>query len=483
MDDFSSYDLVGLADGIRDGLFSSEEVTKWSLARMETLGRRFNAVFRLDSDLALCRARCLDRQRAMNKPCGLLHGVPLAHKDMFDVDGLPSHAGSLVLKGRVPTRSAFAIEQMNNAGQVNVGSLHMAEFALSPTGYNAHYGSGENPWNSQYISGGSSSGSAISVAIRAVFGSLGGDTGGSIRLPAAICGVTGIKPTLRRVSSQGVVPLSFSLDCVGPIAQSARDCARLMTCISRSNPEDDLSLHLPPEDFEEQLDGNLHDVRIGMLEGDYWKGVDDEVATRLHVRFDELKECGASTVIAHAPDLLEDFNALAQIITSVEAATLHHRWIRSQPENYSDQVRGRIEQGFGYSAVTYAEALSLRHQLLKKYVDSAFANCDVLYAPIMPILTPTIAETTEGTPNELQTTIGRVGQLVRWVNYLGLPAIAVPAGLSKAGLPIAYQLIGKPFTEGLLLKVADAYQRQSNWHHLSPFNESTMAPKAGGMSA
>lgn len=471
MNDFSDFDLIGIADGIRDGRFSSHEVTGWSLARLESLGREYNAVFRIDHERALSRARELDQQRARGESSGALHGVPLAHKDMFDVAGLECHGGSLVLKNRIPDRSAFIIRKMDEAGQVNLGSLHMSEFALSPTGFNAHYGSGKNPWNPDHISGGSSSGSGITVAGRMVFGSVGGDTGGSVRLPAAMCGVTGIKTTFRRVSTQGALPVSFSLDCLGPIAQSARDCARLLSCISSANPEDTLSVHLPHEDYEAQLDGDIRGMRIGVLGGYYREGLDDEVASCLDAGMDTLKRCGASIVTARTPDIETSLNALSQLVMSVEAATLHRKWIQSRPDDYSDQVRGRIEQGFAYSAVRYAEALCLRSKILAEYIDAAFSNCDVLYAPVLPMLTPTIVETTEGQSADVQRMIGRVGQFVRGLNYLGLPAISVPAGLSKTGMPMAYQLIGRPFSEAMLLKVADAYQRQSDWHRISPFDK------------
>lgn len=472
MSDFSSYDLVGIANGIRDGQFSSREVTEWSLERLDTLGRQFNAVFQIDHERALERAGLMDKQRARGESSGVLHGVPLAHKALFDVAGLECHAGSVLLKGRMPERSAFLIQQMDQAGQVNLGSLHMSEFALSPTGFNDHYGSGKNPWNPDHISGGSSSGSGIAVAGRMVFGSIGGDTGGSIRLPAAMCGITGIKPTFRRVSSQGAIPLSFSLDCLGPLAQSARDCARLLTCIGKANPEDSLSEQLPDADFEAHLDGNVRGMRIGVLDGYYREELDAEVAACLDAGIDTLRRCGVSVAAAHPPHIMTDINALSQLVLSVEAATLHRKWIQLRPHDYSDQVRGRIEQGFAYSAVRYAEALSVRGKILAEYMDAAFAHCDVLYAPVMPLLTPTIAQTLEGDPGDVQRMIGRVGQMARGLNYLGLPAISVPSGLSKTGLPMAFQLIGRPFSEATLLKIADAYQRQSDWHRVSPFKKS-----------
>lgn len=467
MSAFEKLDLIGVAEGIRQRKFGAQDVALWSLGRLETLGKRYNAVFRLDREAALARAKDLDERQSHGESCGPLHGVPLAHKDLFGVCGHECHAGSLILKGRIADQTAFALSALDDAGQVNLGSLHMSEFALSPTGFNGHYGSGLNPWNPDYVSGGSSSGSGIAVAARLVFGSLGSDTGGSIRLPAAMCGVTGLKTTFRRISAQGCVPAAFSLDSFGPIAQSARDCARLLTHCSRPNKADGLSASMAAEDYEAGLDGELRGMRIGVPEQYFREDLDREVASCLDASLTAFKACGAAIVSARIPDMLR-INSLASLIMSVEAATVHRGWIESRPMDYSEQVRNRIEQGFAYSAVRYAAALSLRTPILAEFLSLAFDDCDVLHVPVLPIVTPTIVATTEGTPQDVLRTIGRITHATRGINYLGLPAISVPAGLSGAGLPMAYQLIGRPFAESVLLKAADAFQRETDWHRRLP---------------
>lgn len=467
MSDFAKLDLVGIAEGVRRGKYGARDVASWSLARLESLGKKYNAVFRIDREAALARALELDERQTRGEPCGPLHGVPMAHKDVFEVRGRECHAGSLILKGRVATSTAFALTELDRAGQVNLGSLHMSEFALSPTGFNKHYGSGRNPWNPDYICGGSSSGSGIAVAARFVFGSLGSDTGGSIRLPAAMCGVTGLKATFRRMSAEGCVPTSFSLDSFGPIAQSARDCARLLNHASHPNSADGLCTSTAPDDYEARLDGKLQGLRIGVPEQYFRDDLDNEVASCLDASLDTLKACGASIVSARVPDMVL-INSLSQLVMSVEAATLHRKWIQSRPLDYSEQVRNRIEQGFAYSAVRYAEALSLRTKILAEYLSVAFSGCDVLHVPVLPITTPTIAETTEGSPQDILRTIGRITHATRGINYLGLPAISVPAGISRSGLPMAYQLIGRPFAEAILLRIADAFQRKTDWHCQAP---------------
>jgi aspartyl-tRNA(Asn)/glutamyl-tRNA(Gln) amidotransferase subunit A len=305
------------------------------------------------------------------------------------------------------------------------------------------------------------------VAARLVFGSLGTDTGGSIRHPAAMCGITGLKSTSRRVSVAGVVPLSSSLDCVGPLAQSARDCARLMTHISRPNPDDGLCTGIANRDYEAELDGDLRGLRVGVPEDYYRDNLDPEVAAALQASLEVLQARGAALVAVAVPDMAL-INAMAQLVMSVEAATLHRKWIESRPQDYAEQVRLRIEPGFAYSAVRYVEALSLRAKLAQEYLQTSFAGCDLIHVPTIPVQTPTIAATTEGDPGPVMQAIGRITHATRGVNYLGLPAISVPAGISSTGMPLSFQLIGRPFDEALLLKTADAFQRETDWHRRRP---------------
>ena len=237
----ASMDLTQIANAILAREISSTEITQWSIKRLGSMGKSLNAVFRIYEEKALERARELDLRLARGEVLGPLHGVPLAHKDLIGIKGHEMHAGSAIRGGLIADETAWVMQCMDRDGQVNLGSLHMAELALSPTGFNEHFGHPRNPWNLEHVCGGSSSGSGIAVAARLVFGSIGSDTGGSIRHPSAMCGVTGLKPTQGLVSVSGVFPLSKSLDCVGPIAQTARDCALLLDSISRFDRLDPLS--------------------------------------------------------------------------------------------------------------------------------------------------------------------------------------------------------------------------------------------------
>jgi aspartyl-tRNA(Asn)/glutamyl-tRNA(Gln) amidotransferase subunit A len=300
-----------------------------------------------------------------------------------------------------------------------------------------------------------------------VFGSLGTDTGGSIRHPAAMCGVTGLKPTWRRVSVAGTVPLASSLDCPGPMAQSARDCARLLGVIARPNPADPLNTTRPAEDYEAGLDGDLRGVRVGVPQAYYREDLDAEVASALDASLQVLRGRGATLVSVDVPDMAL-VNALAQLVMSVEAASLHRRWVEQRPQDYAAQVLQRIDPGLLYPAPRYVEALALRRRIAEDWVLHCLAGCDVAHLPTLPVTTPTIAQTTQGDPPSVMQAIARLTHATRGINYLGLPAISVPAGLSASGLPLAFQLVARPFAEATLLKVVDAFQRDTDWHRRLP---------------
>ena len=467
MNSFEELDLVGAAAAVARKDCSAAELTAWSLGRMHTLGHQFNAVFRIDEERALQRAKVLDQLQATSGLTGPLHGVPLAHKDLIEVAGLENHAGSKILRGHIATKNAWVIDALDTAGQVNVGSLHMCEFAMSPTGFNGHYGHGLNPWNPAYTCGGSSSGSGVAVAARIIFGSLGSDTGGSIRHPSAMCGVTGIKPTAKRVSMQGVFPLSQTLDCVGPIAQSARDCARLLTYISQPNPQDPHCTLHASENYEEALTQDLKGLRIGVPQAYYRENLDAEVAHALQDSLDVLKARGAVLIETAVPDMAR-INAMMAIVMTSQAAALHREWIASRPEDYADQVRARITPGFTHSAVTYVDAMRFQQALTDEYLNTCFKDCDAVHIPVLTVQTPTIASTTSGDTDTILQSIAHLTHANRAINYLGLPAMSVPAGFSSSGMPLAFQLVARPFMESTILKIADAYQQDTTWHRQRP---------------
>jgi aspartyl-tRNA(Asn)/glutamyl-tRNA(Gln) amidotransferase subunit A len=462
-----SLGLAEAAEALARGEVSSVELTQAAIARARKLGPKLNCFSLLDAADALREAEKADGERKDRKLSGPLHGVPLAHKDLFYRSGKIVACGSKIRKDFVPETTATVLERLSAAGAVNLGALHMAEFAFSPTGFNEHYGHARNPWNTAHVPGGSSSGSGAAVAARIVFGSLGTDTGGSLRHPAAMCGLTGLKPTLTRVSRAGVMPLSHSLDCVGPLARSARDCARLMEVIAGADRADATSSARPVPRYETLLTGDARGLRVGVPRGYYYDAVSAQIKKTLDQSLEALRGIGARVTPVDVPDM-SLVNTLAHVVMAVEAATIHRKWLETRRDEYADQVRSRIEPGLLYPATRYCEALAMRASLTKDYIDTALKGVDVLHLPAIPIPVPTIEETTRGNPADVARVIGVVGHCTRGINYLGLPAISVPAGFDAKGLPVAFQLVGRPFSEAKLLRAAHAYQQVTDWHRRSP---------------
>lgn len=462
-----SLDLVAAAEALARGEVTSEALTTAACDRLESAGRALNAVIEVRRDAALETARACDRDRAAGRVRGPLHGVPLAHKDLFYRAGSRSTYGSDIRADHVPTITATVLDRLDRAGAVDVATLALSEFAFSPTGFNRAHGHGRNPWNAQHVSGGSSSGSAIAAAGRMVFGALGTDTGGSIRHPAAACGVVGLKPTWGRVSRYGVGPLSVTLDCVGPIARTARDCARLLSVIAGPDPRDPVCTARAVPDYASALTGRLDGVRIGVPRAWHEAPTDPRVAQKLAESLAVLRARGAELVDRPAPDI-EAANALAQTVMSVEAAAVHRPWLATRREDYAEVVRSRIEPGLFIPSVTYVDALRLRRRVLDAYLAAAFDGVDLLHVPAFAIPVPTIEETTQDEPDAIAARLGALTRFTRSINYLGLPAVGVPAGFDEAGLPIAFQLVARPFDEAGLLRGADAYQRDTDWHLRAP---------------
>jgi len=458
--------LCEAAQAVAQGEVSSQQLTEYAINRLKEIGPKLNCVVSIHEEKALDSAYEADKARSLGKPLGPLHGVPLAHKELFYRQGIVSNDGSIISKGFIPTETSTALTRLDQAGAIDVGQLHMAEFAMSPTGFNLHYGHVKNPWNVDYCPGGSSSGSGAAVAARLVFGSLGTDTGGSIRHPAAMCGVTGIKPTWSRVSSYGVMPLSVSLDCAGPIARTARDCARLLSIIAGFDSNDLTSSTLPVPRYEDFLTGQLKGVKIAVPGGYYEQNQDEGVAQALKIALDTFKNAGAQVIHTQPPDI--DFiNRMMGIVLTVEAAAHHQAWIRERSKDYAPQVLARFKPGFEHSGIQYFDAISLRSKLTNEWLKSVLGDADVAFMPTIPVSVPSIAETTEGDWGEISKKISFITHCNRGINYLGLPAISTPAGFSH-DMPVAFQLVGRHFDEAKLLMISDAYQKLTDWHTRFP---------------
>jgi aspartyl-tRNA(Asn)/glutamyl-tRNA(Gln) amidotransferase subunit A len=465
--DILNLSLCEAADAIRRKKVSSLEVTRACIEQAHAVQPRINCFIALEEDDALKAARAADRALRSGRKLGPLHGVPLAHKDMFYRAGRVSTGGSKVLRDFRPTTTATVAERLDAAGAVWLGNLNMAELAANPTGHNEHWGHCRNPWNTDHITGGSSSGSGAAVAARTCYGALGSDTGGSIRLPAAANGVVGLKPTYGRVSRYSILPRVWSLDTVGPLARTVRDCARITRVIAGADERDATASAEPVPNYERLLDGTIKGLRIGVPTNHFHDDIADDVRRRMDESVAVLAKLGARIVHVPVPDLQHLYN-LTNAIGQVESAAIYAKWMRERPEDLSLVVRTRTQAGYFVPAVSYVEALNARPRITAEFVSAVFDKVDVLHTPVMTMPVPTLAETEPGGPGEVMAMLARITRNTRPINFLGLPALAVPAGFSESGLPVSFQLVGRPFAEDLLFKVGDAYQRETAWHRETP---------------
>ncbi len=396
---------------------------------------------------------------------GPLAGVPLAHKDMFYRTGQVSNCGSKIRRGWVASETSTALERLDAAGALQIGTLNMAEFAYGPTGHNEHWGDCCNPWNPDYITGGSSSGSGAAVAARLVFGALGSDTGGSVRIPAAACGVTGLKTTWGRVSRAGAMPLSHSLDTVGPLAGSAEDCARILQVIAGFDPKDPVSSREPVDDY---LSGLANEgLRVSVSTSWIERNAEAEVAAAVLGAARALRSAGATLVEVEPPDF-DLLSAHCITVMQSEASAQHAPWMRERPGDYSAAVRARLEAGFAVPAAAYLEALRLRGAWLERFCSRTLSNADLYLLPAMNVRVPTREQTGARGGAGMPKLLAEVSRLTRWVNYLGVPALVLPCGFDSNGLPIGLQFVARPFAEATLLRAGHALQRATDWHRRVP---------------
>lgn len=467
MNELAQLSLVEAATAIRLKKVSSVELTRACLEQAKRVQPKLNCFIAIEEEDALKAARNADRALKRGSRVGPLHGVPLAHKDMYYRAGKISTCGSKILKDYRPEVTATVVDRLARAGAVWLGNLNMAEFAANPTGHNDHWGHCRNPWNPEHMTGGSSSGSGSAVAARACYGSLGSDTGGSIRLPAAACGVVGLKPTNGLVSRYGVMPRSWSQDTVGPLTRTVADCARIMRVIAGADANDPTCCTAPVPNYDKELQGRIKNLRIGVPSNHYYDGATDEVRRLMESSLAVLSSFGARVIELTVPDPARLF-LLSSAISISEAATIHGKWMRERPEDYSMYVRARIEPGFHVPATTYLEAQNLRAKYLDEFLQVVYSKVDVVHTPVMVIPPPTIAETEPKDSADVQAVVSRITRNTRPTNYLGLPGLSVPAGFTSAGLPVAFQLMGRPFSEALLFRVAHLYQRETDWHARVP---------------
>lgn len=463
----TGWTVEGLATAIREGKVSPVEATQECLGRIGRLDGKLRAFITVDEVGALETARRLEAEQRRGAWRGPLHGVPLAFKDLCFIRGLPASCGTRTSEYFIAEQDCTAVARLAAAGAVTLGKLNMTELAMGPFGDNAHHGHAGNPWRTEQCAGGSSSGSAVAVAAGLALGALGTDTGGSIRLPAAACGIVGLKPTYGRVSRAGVMPLSWSNDHVGPMARTVRDCALLLQVVAGRDPLDATSSLQPVPEYPAASSGGIRGLRVGVPENYFFQGVHPEIEAAVREAAEVIAGLGAQVSEIRLPDP-QTMSDVCNIVSRSEGSTIHARLLRERPHEVQPVVRARLELGLQIPAYDYLQALRLRARLARAFITEVFAQVDVLVAPVIPEPAPPLAHATEGPVHELVARQGRFSRLTRPFNGLGLPALSVPCGFSSAGLPLAFQVVGRPFDEATVLRVGEAYQRATDWHTRRP---------------
>ena len=436
MSDLADLTLAASADGIRARKFSSWDVTQACLARVKAWQPHTNAFLAVDHGGALKAAARADALGARGAAAGVLHGVPLAHKDIL------ARANTLVSLGskipdRPATETATVLARLDAAGAIELGALHLVEFAAGITGHSVHFGDCRNPWKPERVPGGSSSGSAAAVAARMTMGALGSDTGGSIRVPAHFCGVVGLRPTYGRVSRHGVFPRAWSLDTVGPLARTAEDAALMLQAIAGPDPLDSAAEDVAVPDYRASLTQPLAGVRVGVPKNRYFTEIDAGIGSLLEASRAALAKQGAMLVEVETPDP-EPLNTLAITIGRAEAASIHAQWIATRPGDYGPGVRDAMEVGMFVPATRYIDALRHRGLMLKRWLEEVFDKVEILHIPTFGAPTPTLAECSPTGPAPASAAV--YGRFTWPFSFLGLPSLTVPIGFQADGLPASIEL-------------------------------------------
>jgi aspartyl-tRNA(Asn)/glutamyl-tRNA(Gln) amidotransferase subunit A len=461
--DLTSLTMSAALQALQHGDFSSLDLTKACLHQIEKLDPSINAFITVTPELAVQAAMQADALHSL-QPSNIndlaLLGIPLAVKDLFETQGIRTTAGSRFFSGMIPVDDAEAVRKMKLAGAVVLGKTNTHEFALGVTGVNPHFGAVKNPWNLSCITGGSSSGSAAAVVVGMCMAALGTDTGGSIRIPASLCGAVGLKPTIGRVSVRGVVPLSWNLDHVGILALSVRDAALLLKVLAGFDPHDPASVDFPVDDYTAKLDEGVKNFRIAVAAGEYIQACDPDVLSAVE---------NAASVFGDLGGQIEkvDLSWIAELalansrMTQSDAAAFHRERLTSHPEMFGDDIRQRLETGAALTSTEYSLARRTQAEGRRRF-EMFFTKYDLLVLPTTPISAPEIAGTAA---------IEAARQLTRFTspfNLTGLPALSIPCGFTVNGLPVGLQLISKHWGEAGVLQAGQAYEQATEWHLRRP---------------
>jgi aspartyl-tRNA(Asn)/glutamyl-tRNA(Gln) amidotransferase subunit A len=445
---------------VRQRKLSPVELTRAHLERIEAINPALNCFITILADSAIQQARQAEDAMLRGEFWGPLHGLPIALKDLFETRGVLTTAGSKFYADHIPQTDARVVELLQAAGAIILGKLNMHEIALGVTNATSHYGACRNPWALDRISGGSSGGSAVALAAGLCLGALGSDTGGSIRIPAALCGVVGLKPTYGRVSLRGVIPLSWNLDHVGPMARCVQDVALLLGVIAGYDPQDPASHITPMNDDFANPQAELSHLQIALADDDYFTLADTEILGLVHQTASVFEQFGAQLSRVKFPDARQAAQANSLMVHS-DAAAVHQQHLLNQPDDFGADVLKRLQQGAAYSSTEYVLARRTQSVLHRQF-EGFFNQYDLLLTPT----TPTTAPFIEGTDS-----VEQARTLTRFTspfNLTGLPALSIPCGFTAQGLPVGLQIVSRTWDEQKLLSAAFVYEQATDWHKRHP---------------
>ncbi len=463
MIDLTTMTARKIAEAVRRRELTAVDVTQAALDRIGRLNEALRAFITITRDEAIAAARRVDQQVADGRGNDLpLAGVPMAIKDSFWTKGVRTTGGTKVFADFVPTEDATAVARLKAAGCVLVGKSSMHEMAYGFTSRNPHHGDCHNPWDPARIPGGSSGGNAAALAAAMAFAAVGGDTGGSNRQPAALCGIVGVKVTYGRVSRHGGIPLSWSMDTVGPMARTVGDAAAMLQAMAGFDPKDPTTRRDAVPDYLAALTAGMKGLRIGVPHDHFMAMMEPDVGAAIQDALGVLKQAGATLVDVRFPPLEPVIGAHRAIIFC-EAAAAHEELIRTRASDISDEVRPLLQSGLFLTATQYLAAQQARQKIIAAYRE-LWRSFDVLVTPTSPIAAPPIGTSTARLGDKDYPLVRLFLDLTLPFNLTGQPAISVPCGFTKSGLPIGLQFVGRPFDEATLFRAAAAYESITDWH-------------------
>jgi len=457
--------IARAAKALRAKEVSALELADAYLRRIEQLNPRVNAYVTVTAERARDDAKRADAELTAGKARGPLHGVPIAHKDLYETAGIRTTGGGKFHANHVPNADCTVARKLREAGTVLLGKLNTHEYAYGVTTTNPHYGTTRNPWNFAHIPGGSSGGSGAAIAAGLATATTGTDTGGSIRMPASVCGVVGLKPTYGRVSKQGVLPLSYAFDHAGPLTRTVEDAALVLNAIAGYDANDATTVRAPAEDYTAQLGAGVRGLRVGVPRAWFFERCDEEVAAGVEAALAELRRLGADVREIELPGVAEGVGATFAFVLA-EAQAIHAEALRTRPEDFGADVRALL-QSPAPSAESLMTALRARDALTVA-ARCALESVDVLATPATPIVAPRIGDDTIRVGGENENVLAAMIRCTAPFNATRLPALALPCGFTRAGLPIGLQIAGRPFDEATVLRAGYAYEQATRWHLMTP---------------